>query len=711
MEKLTQLSDEELQEEISLAEQFDDFEYGNILLNELERRKSMPSAMDQKIAAGENILNVASSGAAKIAGGLAGIPYQIAESAEITPEGSTVGTMQEFQDQLTYEPKYNPELSQQQMQSFGQAVQSIPGVQTVMKGAEAYTEGQDLIAGEVGEATGSPAIAAGMYTAATAAPEAIMALLGLKGTQQGAKLAKEGGEQLYKATDNMIKTLTNEPEIKVFDDSGSMFFTEEAIDAVQKARAERIAKKPGLAEQIAEKAAKKDADIFELEKWVNEQIGLPEILTPTEMKRLDPFGRRGVTPLRPNITETIDDWREFQEITKYSNEASKKLAIQDQQMFEAAAQGLESIGKVSTDAVETSQGVRDTIVSFADDLDNAVSDAYDLAKKALPEEKVVTLDTFFKALDEVKGEESFSGGLISAVKGHLNNIGLTKKGEPIWESKLTPEMTEQRGYKKLSVAQAERLRQFLNKKYPDATPAGKAIIKQLKDSIDADVDGAVGQDLFAEARQKKIDFHEAVERGQLDRWDQRKGSLVEDILYNKIDEKDLVQKISRARPDDLEHLKEFLLSKGGDKGVETWQNIKGQILEDAIENAKVGKQEGGGFRFSGNKFKSSLSPILNNRKKDILFNKDEQLLIQDLIEIDRSRMPNSKVQQGYGPSSVSVSVAANALNRLGPLGQAATGAGRGAHALYKNLKERAKIKKQLQFVKPTERMIREEARQ
>lgn len=645
----------------------------------------------QGFATPKTIATVAASGLAKPVAGYAG-----ALAAPFVGMEGAAGVVDVLEEKLT--PQSDDPRVQAQLASLAE----IPGLKQLGQGLEAYEEGfSKPLSGALGEV--SPEAGAVVRGVTGVVPDAMMSILGLKGGQVAANQISKLGP----AVENVVKNITNEPEVKVFSETGDTLFSDEAIEAVSKSRQEMLDNKPGVAEKAQEMADSGEFKLDEIDKFINEQLGIPDVLNPSQMRNMDAFGRLNVPPLRANVTQTADDWRELQELVKFSNDASRRVAVQDQNLFEAAQNGLDKIGRTADDLGETNNMVRQTIDDYATSLDDSVRDAYQVAREIAPDAQDIKLDGFMKNFMKSRGEEALTGGLISSLRGHLKNIGmLDSSGRPVRTDKMTTEMIAERGLPKMNVQQAERLRQFLNTKFDGATPAAKSIIKELKDSIDEDVIKVVGEDVFKDARQKKIGFHDSVEMGKKGRFDKRKGSLLEDILYGKTDEGVIVDKIVKAGPDDLDHIKKFLTQDAGDSGLEAWQNIKAQILSDAIEKAKVGKVEGGDFRFSDLKFKSALAPILrNSKKKNSIFNKDERQLIDDILEVGRARMPMPSVQQGFGPSSGGMM--SSVMSLIGPDKVQLLG---GAKALYKNLSDRGEIKRQTDVTKETEKVAIEALR-
>ena len=359
------------------------------------------------------------------------------------------------------------------------------------------------------------------------------------------------------------------------------------------------------------------------------------------------FKRRGVTPSRANITQATDDWRKQQELMKESGDVSSLVSYQDARLAELAREGKAGIGAVADDVASTNESISNVVTNIAEAADNAVTKAYQAARDRLPEDKNIKLDSFMEELRGRAGDEGASGNIISSIRGELRNRGVEK------------------GFKaegKIDVETSERIRQKLNELFANdsTTGIGKGIISDLKDRLDDDVAKVVGEDLFEDARRQKRQFHNLIERRKTSKFDRSKGSLLEDILYNKVDQNKINQKIKSARPEEFEHLQEFFQDKSGDAGLSAWQNLSASVFEEAIEKARGAKTEGGIESFNSNAFKKVFEPLKNSKaskgrnaetKFEAMFSPEEQSLINDIIDIGELRKPTKSVFAGEGPSA------------------------------------------------------------
>ena len=145
-----------------------------------------------------------------------------------------------------------------------------------------------------------------------------------------------------------------------------------------------------------------------------------------------------------------------------------------------------------------------------------------------------------------------------------------------------------------------------------------------------------------------------VRRQKRDMRDKSKNSLIEDILYNKVKQEKILDRILKAPDEDFVNVKDFYLNRSGPAGVQAWQNLKGQVFDDALAKATKGKTEGGGVEFNGETFKKQFANLSRTKKYEELFNEAERALIDDLAEISFLRKAKFGSGQGKGPTAHAV---------------------------------------------------------
>jgi len=183
-------------------------------------------------------------------------------------------------------------------------------------------------------------------------------------------------------------------------------------------------------------------------------------------------------------------------------------------------------------------------------------------------------------------------------------------------------------------------------------------------------------DIFLDARRAKKDFHKIISRDKATKWEKNSESLVNKILTSKIDGNKIFNEILKAKPQDFSDLKNFYLERTGDAGINAWNNLKGQIFQQALDKATSGAQRGAKTGeavpiFNGRQFENVFKPLKTSRatlekgnsdnKFTSIFSKAEQELIGDIIEITKLRKPNPSNPQGSGPSGFALNRAVKGL--------------------------------------------------
>lgn len=667
---------------------------------------------DSFLEATGQTLDVLGRGAVgEIGGGLSGL----VELAMTQDPAKAAAAVNEFRQSVSAVPG---ERSQEQLQSLGGVVENIAQAANIplsgVAGATQLLEGEGLeqavqsirdvqdkgfirASGEKTlEETDSPALAAATEAGLSAVPD----ILALKGAGKVAGASEKVVDIAVKSTseaaEEAFKTVLNKPEVRVFDEEG--LFTEDAINILREARDNNqpVDSVPSSQESaiftddVIQAIESRPVDSVEIvNKQISSQLDSGNILSAEDAERFNLFRKRGIQPTKAQITQKGSEFIEQQELSKKSNEVSELLATQDARLAEIAREGADNIGSVARDVEETNNfafNVIDGIVSAAE---QDVTRAYDAARKFAPDAKNVKLDDLVALVRKNSGKNDLTGGLIKSIRQDLKNAGVVDKG-----FKRTG---------RIDVNTAEEIRKALNRSFDSVTPEGRRLIHEFKNALDDDVAKVVPNDIFNNARASKIELQRIIEKQSRDKRDKTKGSLLEDILYNKVPSEKIVQKLRTARDDDFLKMKEFFTRDSGDNGIQAWNNIKAQILNDAIDSAvsTAGKGEGGVSVFNANKFKQNLASLRKSSKFRELFNDDEIELIDDIIEIGRLRTPTSGSFAGQGPSAVAINSAKNEVLRSIPFLDKAKG-------LIDALQTRSQVKTQLDPSAKTGKILEKE---
>jgi hypothetical protein len=458
----------------------------------------------------------------------------------------------------------------------------------------------------------------------TGLPEATVSLLGLKGGGAAIRspLAIDASAKVTTGVNETLKRLLNEPEINFVDDAGKI--TDEGLGKIQ---------------QIEDAGG----DLSKLDAELGRQLQSGDVLTPEQAGRFNLFAERGVQPVRSQITQAGEDFIISQELAKGSNKVSDVLASQDLRLEQLAREGQENIGGVTASLPETNANLFQTVDNIVATAEGQVNAAYKAAREIASEDKVIRLDGLMDEVRANAGRESQTKGVISSLLTDLENKGIIKKGEFDAQGRI-------------DVETAESVRQELNALSNDTTGRGRKLIRDFKDKLDQDVADAVGNDVFAGAREARVELDRLIRRQRRDIRDKTKTTLLEDIISNKVPQEKIVDKIRTARDDDFLKMKQFFLEDSGPQGIQAWNNFKSQVFSDAVDKA-IGtraKTEGGGRGFKGNIFAKQFEGLRKTEKFNELFNADEIKLIDDIAEIDFLRNPKTGTISGKGPSSIAV---------------------------------------------------------
>jgi len=509
----------------------------------------------------------------------------------------------------------------------------------------------------VAEKTGNDLLGA----LAFALPSAVMEI----GFARGAKPA---GIEAIKPIEEAVKRAANKPEIRVFDNNG---FTPEAM--------------------------------LELKRLEESGLTGVNILTVEQAERFNLFARRNVPALKADVTRKTTDSVNQQESLKKTGAVSETVAAQDKRLIQLTEEQIDKIGPAASDLSGANASVFAAVDDLVTELDNAVGAAYRQAQTQAVGQPRVSLENLLEAIKNNRGRESFTGGVISNTVQTLRNKGLFKKGKDIDINKRGSRKAET---KKLTVKEAEEIRQDLNAAFADANPAGRRLIRELKDALDDDVARAVGEDIFVDARAAKVKMQSIIERQRRDKRDIRKGSFLEDVINNKIEAPQIITKLLQpgTRVDDFLKFKQFLTEEAGELGKQAWLDIKAEVLREALTKATSTQiiREGGQLTFNIGKFRTALKPIRSGRGKqkfNELFSPAERQLISDIESIGNLRLPIDKTISGEGPTALAVGkIREIILSRIPVIG------GEGQSMLDAVL-ARARDKDLLEFTKQTEKAL------
>lgn len=292
-------------------------------------------------------------------------------------------------------------------------------------------------------------------------------------------------------------------------------------------------------------------------------------------------------------------------------------------------------GAVERQAVETggvassNQTLRQAAVDKAEALDNEINRLYNVAREQAPTESIISPVATRNYLDRVRTASESLNNVPGSLIAEMRKLG-------VLDANMNP-------VGRLTIQQAEELRQFANRLYKEGNREINAVVREFKDSLDDDVFRSVdnnagaqaGQNLFVQARTAKREFEQSLSRKPLDRFDRNKTAIVRDIIDNKGNIENLSKRLISGNytKDDLADLKNYLTTGTEAQivaGQQAWDDLRRDAIEFIQERAFTGRAG-----ITGNK--SISSSALDKALKDIgegkmavLFSQAERDFINNL---------------------------------------------------------------------------------
>lgn len=376
-----------------------------------------------------------------------------------------------------------------------------------------------------------------------------------------------------------------------------------------------------------------------------------------EVDRIQLFEDLGIQPTTANVTQAPGDFVFQNQSVKTGGAVADLVAEQDKAISAHFDNMLESTGAEGVDLISSGQRALDVAFDRVNAVDEAVNQAYTAARAAAPQEKIVNVGRLASKMRQFRSQNP---DFIRSVKSDLEQRGLidglSAKG------------------RRASVESVEEARQAIRQIINDDPAKRSRIGKQLIDALDDDVSAVAGTDVFKDARAVKSRFERSVERARTTRRDAGKATLLENVIENRVDAKDVINKVRTARVEDIKQLKEFYLSGSQaeiEAGHRAWNEVRAGVLRDLYEKASPlsGKIDDQVLGFSGPKFTKALNAIQNDRL-NVLFSPEEMTMLGRLSRLGELRTPTVGTATGTGPSGVAVEL---------------MGAGRDAATLATNL--------------------------
>lgn len=334
-----------------------------------------------------------------------------------------------------------------------------------------------------------------------------------------------------------------------------------------------------------------------------------------------------------------------QDAYKRGGKVTKTLEGQEQKLSQVASQAIQETGGAAADA---SRSPINSVLNKATKLDQKITDLYRTARESAPKDKAIKFNTTAAVLRRYAQEDQLSGGVVSALKGHMEQQGVL--------TGMTPSG-------RVSAETAENIRKYSNQLFQSTNDRGKQILRDFRDAVDADTGMAIGEDWFKQARAAKRDFESGLDRTKLNKFDERDVNLVRDILNNKMTPDDIEKGAlfrvgSKYQAQDLNDLKRYLHSGDAEditNGHKAWNDIRAQAMQSIRDKAFGGPiTEIGTKQLSRAQLEKAIKDI-GREKFNVLFNPREQKFLTDLAELSRYKEPPSGTIQGSGPTGEAVS--------------------------------------------------------
>jgi hypothetical protein len=363
-----------------------------------------------------------------------------------------------------------------------------------------------------------------------------------------------------------------------------------------------------------------------------------QAVDPKQAARKAFLKSQGIDPTKAQISRNAADFQTQQEAAKTSSMVRDALERQESAL---TTRFNNAVLETGGDAASPTSSIVDSLTEKATILDQNISGLYQAAKKAIPVDKNIRFDKLTGTLKQLAPSDRRAGGNISAIVGDMQAKGILDKNMKV--------------VGRVDVAAAEDLRKLTNELYDEKNPFGNMLLRKVKDKLDDDVFNAAGDDFFKEARKAKTDFEKELTRAKISKFDSRKDNLVRDILENKIDPDQLVDKVvfgKRWRPDDVKQLKDYVVTSEG--GKKAFDDLRAEVLENIKTKAFIGPVDESGIQaLSRDKLQKALDSIGKN-KLGVLFNKKEMKFLDDMLQVSKLREPVRGTALGRGPSAQAI---------------------------------------------------------
>lgn len=354
------------------------------------------------------------------------------------------------------------------------------------------------------------------------------------------------------------------------------------------------------------------------------------------------FNRLGITPTEAQRTRDIDLFVDQQDAFRQTGRVRDALDLQETQLTERTAKVASDIGSTGgpSSAIDV---VTDRSIRLDDEIGNLYSEARTRTSNAAN----IRPSGAVESLRLNSPLNSRSEGTVKALRDQMSIMGIA----------------EPKGFKvsgRVSVDQAEELRQFSNSLFEGANAQGRKVIRDFKSSLDDDVFKVAGEDVFKSARKAKVNFERGLTKEAKNKFDRNRTSLVRDMLENTLAPDDagkIVRAGSKYKAADLIDLKRYLSDGTPEdiaKGNAAWNDIRGSAMDLIRESSFTGPARADGSKSLSRAGLEKSFKAIGNDKLRILFNKQERAFLRDLADIAALKEPPPGTFTGTGPTGLAV---------------------------------------------------------
>lgn len=361
---------------------------------------------------------------------------------------------------------------------------------------------------------------------------------------------------------------------------------------------------------------------------------------------------QGLDPLKAQVTRNATDFQAQQEARKTSGRVREALERQEAILTTRFNQAVLDTGGQADTATNT---LVDALVGKATVLDQQISDLYNQARQIAPGEKNVRLERLSAKLRELAPTNRRTGGAIEAIVGDLKVKGVLDDEFNI--------------VGKIDVETSEDVRKLMNELYDAQNPFANGVLRQLKDTLDDDVFTAAGQDVFKEGRKAKATFEQDLARAKISKFDSRKANLVRDILENTVNPDNFAKDVvfsKKWRAADIQQLKDYVSTDQA--GKDGFNDLRASVMDHIKNKSFIGPEDELGNRALSRRALETQIANIGKQKMNVLFTKEEQTFLRQMLKVSKLREPVSGTALGKGPSAQGIAALEKKLANLPVIG-------------------------------------------